>query len=109
MYAVRHNPLNWSTFEGQCTAGHKKVFNYFWNFITAVSEQPVPAHTDAETSAHPVKDDRGNKSRPAPEEESCDSSKMRNNEKNAGAPICPGSSRRFSFRVILRCQLITLP
>jgi hypothetical protein len=93
MYPVRHNPLNWSTFESQRPASDQKVFNRFRHFITAMSEQPVPTHPDTKTSAHPVKDDGGNHRRPAPEEESCDRSKMRNNEKNACAPINGTSSR----------------
>jgi len=60
VYAVRHDPLNWSTFEGHRTASHKKVLNHFRDFITAMSEQPVPTHSDTKTSTHPVKDDRGN-------------------------------------------------
>jgi hypothetical protein len=105
MYPVRHSPLNGSTFEGQRTAGHKKVFNHFWDFITAMSKQSVPTHADAKTSAHPVKDDRGNERRPAPEKESCDSSKMRNNEKNAGAPICPRASRRCRCGFVFKYHL----
>jgi hypothetical protein len=101
---VRHDPLDWSTFKSHRAAGHKKVFNHFRNFITAVSEQSVPPHADTKTSTHPVKNDRGNYSRPAPEKESCDGSQMRNNEKNASAPVNLRSSRRYGFSVILRCQ-----
>jgi hypothetical protein len=105
MDAVRHHPLNWTTFEGQRTAGHKKVLNHFGDFIPAMSEQPVPTHADTKTSAHPVKDDRRNKRRPAPEKESCDSSKVRNNEKNAGAPIRRRSSRRCRFGLVFKYHL----
>jgi hypothetical protein len=52
-----------------------------------VSEQSVPTHADTQTSTYPVKKDRGNYRRPAPEKERCHSSQMRNDEKNAVGPI----------------------
>ena len=38
MYAVRHYPLDWTTFEGHCAASHEKVFNHFRHFVTAVGQ-----------------------------------------------------------------------
>ena len=105
MYAVRRYPLNWTTFKGHCAAGHEKVFNYFRHFITAVSEQPVTTHSDAKTATDPVKDYCGNQSRPAPEKESCDGSKMRNNQKNASAPINGVSSQPVSLQCDFQIQL----
>jgi hypothetical protein len=52
-----------------------------------MSKQPMPTHADTKTSTHPVKDERGNHRSPAREKESRDGSKMRNNQKNACAPI----------------------
>jgi hypothetical protein len=93
MYAVRRNPLNGSTFERQASAGHKKVFNQLRAFVTAVSKQPVIAHTDTETPTNPVKDDSSDDRRPTPEKQSCDCSNMRNDQEDRIAPInvlpCP--------------------
>jgi hypothetical protein len=72
-----------------------------------VSEQPVPAHADAKTSTHPVKDERGNHRRPAPEPESRDGSKMRDNKKNGCAPINPTSCRTFG--VVFKYHSTKLP
>jgi hypothetical protein len=57
VYAVRHYPLNWTTFEGQRAAGDEKVFNQFRHFVTAMGYQPVIAHADTKTAADPVKHD----------------------------------------------------
>jgi len=100
VYSVCHNPLNWSTFEGQRPASHKKVFNHFGDFITAVSQQPVPTHADTKTSTYPIKDDRGNHRRPAPEKESCDGSKMRKNKKNAASPVNSRTFRQCGSNVV---------
>jgi hypothetical protein len=67
VYAVRHGPLNWSTLECDRAARHKKICNGFWNFISAMRQQPVKSHADAKTAANPVKYQRRDHSRPAPE------------------------------------------
>src|SRR6185369_13932305 len=86
VYAVRHYPLNWPTLERERAAGHKKIFNRFRNFITAMGQQPVKSHADAETSANPVKHYRRDHRGPAPEKESCDRRSMRKNQED---PVCP--------------------
>src|SRR5688500_19496633 len=82
MYAVRYDPLDWPSFERHRTAGHEEVFDKFWNFVATMSEQPMPAHSDTQTAAYPVKDDCRNHGRPTPEKESCDGSKMRRSEEH---------------------------
>ena len=101
VYSVRHYPLNWSTFERQRTAGDQKVFNRFRHCITAVREQPVPTHADAQARTDPIKDERRNHRRPAPEEQSGDGRKMGNNEKDRCAPVNGISLRRCGYSVVL--------
>src|SRR5919112_471406 len=59
VYAMRHYPLNWPTFERQRAARRKKIFDCLRNFITAMGQQPVKTHADAETSTDPVKHNCG--------------------------------------------------
>jgi hypothetical protein len=85
--AMRHDPLNWPTLECERAAGYEKIFNWFRDFITAMRKQPVKAHADAETSADPIKHERGEHGRPAPEKESRYSRYMRNDKENCIRPI----------------------
>src|SRR5215213_587312 len=87
VYAVRHYPLDWTTFESQRGAGHQKVFNCFRHLVTAVRQQTVIAHPDAQTRTNPVKDYRGDDGRPTPKKKRCNRSKMGDNKKDPGAPI----------------------
>jgi len=109
VYAVRHYPLNWTAFKGQGAAGDEEVFDYLWHFITAMSEQPVPTHADTKTATHPVKDDRNDHCRPTPEKESRDGSKMRNNQKDPGAPVDAPFSRWRGFGMVFKYHPIKLP
>ena len=38
VYAVRHYPLNWTTFERHRAASDQKVFNEFRHLVTAVGQ-----------------------------------------------------------------------
>src|SRR5215217_923940 len=38
VYAVRHYPLNWTTFKSHCGASHQKVFNQLRHLVTAVGQ-----------------------------------------------------------------------
>jgi hypothetical protein len=93
VYAVRHGPLNWSTLECDRAARHKKICNGFWNFISAMRQQPVKSHADAKTAANPVKYQRRDHSRPAPEKESGYRCYMRKNNKDS---VCPINTKSFS-------------
>jgi hypothetical protein len=93
MYTMRYNPLNRPTFESHRAARRQKVFNYSGNFITAMSQESVIAHPDAETSAHPIKNNCRNHRRPAGEKERCNRSRMRDNQENSIGPI---DSKLFS-------------
>src|ERR1043165_6807823 len=86
VYAMRHYPLNGTTFESERAAGDEKVFNQFRHFVTAMGKQPVIAHADTKTTANPVKHNSSNYRRPTPEEERCDGAKMGANQKGRGAP-----------------------
>src|SRR6185503_6129181 len=96
VYAMRHHPLNRPALERQRAARRKKVFNWFWNFITAMGQQPVISHADTETSRDPVKHHCGNQRRPAPEKERCDCCKMCKDQENSICPINP----KFLFRPV---------
>src|SRR5688572_2626465 len=90
MYAVRYHPLDWTTFESHRAASHQKIFDEFRDLVTAVRQQPVIAHTDTKTAAHPIQDDGGDDGGPAPEKERCDCSEMGAHEKYPSAPITFG-------------------
>jgi len=87
MYAVRHNPLDWTTFKGHRAASHEKVLDQLWHLVTAVRKQPVIAHTNTKTASDPVKDDSRQYGGPAPEKKRYNCSNVGNSEETPGTPI----------------------
>lgn len=50
-------------------------------------EQPVITHADTETAGHPVKNNRGDYSRPAPKEQRRERRNVRERQKDSVGPI----------------------
>src|SRR5712692_7838888 len=64
MNAMRGHPENGSAFEGQCRADRKEVFHPFWRLVSAMSQQPVIAHANAQAPRNPPQEHRKEKSLP---------------------------------------------
>ncbi len=67
VYAVRHDPLDWSTLQCEGSASHEEILDKFRDLVAPVSDQPMVAHANPQTAADPIKQNRGNHRRPAPE------------------------------------------
>src|ERR1044072_8418705 len=72
MYSMCDNPLNWAAFRCQSSASNQKIFDQFRDLVTAMSDQAMKAHTDAQATGNPVQNDRAYDGRPSGKEESCD-------------------------------------
>ncbi|HMF62464.1 MAG TPA: hypothetical protein VK608_00115 [Edaphobacter sp.] len=53
MHAMCGNPEDRTTFQGQRAAHSQKVFHPLGRLVTAMRQQPMVAHTNAETSGDP--------------------------------------------------------
>jgi hypothetical protein len=84
---VRHDPLDWSTFNRERPAGNQEIFHEFRYFVTAVRQQPVKAHADAEATRNPVKNGGSNERAPAPEKWRRESRHVDDHQKDNVAPI----------------------
>jgi len=63
---MRDYPRDWSTLERQNAASHQKILDEFRHPVTTMSQESMKAHADT-AAGHPEKNDRADKSRPAPE------------------------------------------
>src|SRR6267142_2495594 len=70
MHAMRGHPGNRPAFDRERAAGRQNIFDPFRSFVPAMRQQAVIAHADAETAAHPIRDNSENESFPG-EEEKC--------------------------------------
>src|SRR3954462_11179079 len=69
MDSMSNHPLNRSALERHCAAGNQKVLHQFRHSITAMGQQAMPAHADAETATYPIKNDCADQRRPAKKEQ----------------------------------------
>jgi hypothetical protein len=67
MNPMCYYPGNWSTFEGQSAAGNQKILDQFGHSVTAMREEAVKAHANAEAAGNPVKNNGADHGRPTPE------------------------------------------
>jgi hypothetical protein len=58
MNAVRRHPENRATFERQRGANRQEVFHPFRGLVSAVRQQAVVTHANAETPGNPPKEKR---------------------------------------------------
>ena len=54
MNAMCGDPLNRAAFERQRAADNQKIFDWLWYAVSAMSEESMKAHPNAETATHPV-------------------------------------------------------
>ncbi len=64
MHAVRRNPRNRPAFNRQRAARRQYVFHPFRSLVSAMRQQTVIAHPDAEAPAHPIRNHRENETGP---------------------------------------------
>src|SRR5882724_6474103 len=77
MNAVRGYPENWSTFERQSRAYGQEILHPLGSFVAAMGEQPVIAHTDAQTPRHPPEEHRDQQRLPGEEKDGGDCAQMK--------------------------------
>ena len=87
MDAVSGDPEDWSTFQGEATAHADEVLDPFRSAITAVCEQAMVGHADADVDGEKVCDAEDRKIFPGEEEESGDGSDVKGAHGDGGDPV----------------------
>ena len=105
MYAVRGDPENRSTFEGKGCADGQEIFHPFWSFVSAMSEQAMVAHADAEAARNPPQEAGNEKCLPGKEEQRCNCADVKGPHKNGRDPVnfvvLAIAFKRCDFQVVL--------
>src|SRR5579864_4922009 len=87
MNAVRGHPENWSTLECQRGANGQKVFDPLVGLESAMCQQPVIRHADAETARDPPQEDRGEQTFPGEKEQRGHRSHMKQRHEYRRHPV----------------------
>src|SRR5580698_7435652 len=84
MDAVRGNPGDGPAFEGERAAHCQEVLNKFRCHVSAMGQQAVISHADAEAPSDPPQHDRNDESLPSEEEERRDGAYVECSHKSSG-------------------------
>src|SRR5580692_9794685 len=87
MNAMRGYPEDWSAFKSQSCAGCEEIFDPLRSSVTAMREQPMVAHTNAQASRNPPEEHRHQKSFPGKEEECGNRPHMKQAHEGCGYPV----------------------
>lgn len=87
MDTMRGDPRDGAAFKGERAADRQEIFHPFRRLVTAMREQAMVAHTNAETARNPPKNDGESKSLPAEEEKRGDGADMKRKHKKGGRPV----------------------
>src|ERR1700733_9102949 len=87
MNAMRGDPEDWSAFEGERGANRQEIFNPLGSPVSAMRQQAVIAHADAEASRDPPEKDQCEKSFPTEEEKCGDGSDVKQEHERGGNPV----------------------
>src|SRR5467141_208229 len=66
MNAMSSHPVDWSTFESQRAANSQQILDQLRHSVTAMREETVIAHADADASRQPGKNHADNQTPPTP-------------------------------------------
>lgn len=86
MDAMRRHPEKWSAFKSQCGASGQEILQPFVSLESAVSQEPVVCHADAQTAGYPPKQNCNAKSRPTEHEKSGKGSDVKSHHEKGGHP-----------------------
>src|ERR1700722_20625798 len=70
MNAVRSHPENRTTFEGERGANRQEILNPFRSLVSAVREQAVVSHANAQAAGNPPQEHRDKQCLPGEEKQS---------------------------------------
>ncbi|MDX6289672.1 MAG: hypothetical protein QOH42_1471, partial [Blastocatellia bacterium] len=101
VYAMRGDPVNGSTFERKGGANSQEILDGLRYLVTAVGEQPVISHADAQALSHPGQDRADNQKLPTPIKKRRNGAEVKNDHPNRSRPaksLMPG----LSFFIHLR-------
>src|SRR6185436_15940534 len=111
MDAVRRDPEDGPTLERQRAAEGEEVLHPLVRLVTAVREQAVIRHADAEHAADEVEDERRQQRAFRHEEERGERAHVERGHRNGGDPVqsllilAPVQERRLHHESILHCLL----
>src|SRR5256885_9152991 len=87
MNAMSCNPENRSTFKCQSCANRQEIFHPLRSLVSAMSEQAMVAHADAETAGNPPQEASNEKRLPGKEEQCCNCADVKGTHKNCSDPV----------------------
>src|SRR6266436_1062861 len=87
MYAMRCNPCDRSTFQGQSAASRQKIFHPFRSLVSAMRQQPVVAHANTETASHPPQHQRHREGLPGKEKQRSNRANVECSDKKSRRPV----------------------
>ena len=98
MDAVRADPEDRSTLESECGTGGEEIFNPFWNFVSAMGQEPVISHADSTAQREIPENGRNQQRLPAEHEQRGDCPNMENRHYESGVPVDLASFRCVNLR-----------
>jgi hypothetical protein len=87
VYPMRRHPEDRSAFQRQRAAHGEKILQYQGQLVGSVRVQPVVAHADAETRAHPIQENRHRERMPVEHEKRSYRTYMEKRHDDSGAPV----------------------
>ena len=87
MHAVRGDPDDRPAFERERAANGQKIFNPVRSLVSAMRQQPVIAHADAEASGNPIQHDGQGERLPRKQEKRSDRADVKQEHEGGGRPV----------------------
>src|SRR5271169_4462588 len=87
MNTMCRDPGDGTAFKGQGTAGGEEIFHPPWSLITAMREQAVIAHTNAEAAGNPPHNHANNQRLPGKKEHGGEGAEMKGDHDRGYAPV----------------------
>ena len=85
-------PKDWSAFKCQSATYRKEILQSQWDFVRPMRQQAMVAHADAETSSHPIQENRGDCGMPIEHEQRGDCPEMEKHQSDDCWPVHPLAS-----------------
>ena len=87
MHTVSRYPSDWPAFERQRSKCGQYIFHPLRRFISAMRQQPVVAHSDAQASSNPPQDEEHSQGLPAKKEKCRNRADVERTQKNGRGPV----------------------
>src|SRR5690349_19494408 len=98
MNTMRAYPEDRSTLKSECGASSEKIFNPFRNFVSAMRQQAVIAHSDSEAQGEVPQNGRYQQRFPTKHEQRCDRANVKDRHHKGGIPVDLAPLRRVNLR-----------